>query len=187
MAHTSGELEKATSGKIIKDLFNRVTTAIDNFFPLTLENIVNFFPIALANIEIFLPLPWSNMIEVGKMKHRKNHNTHDENYDHVVVRMGWTYAQGNNGHTLPLYPAYGITYDDYPIVLASTGATRPVSEGTPQNINDLLYHHSVQQTVIVKSTSRGQCTLLLYREDPGIDFGSDTYFGVSWIAIGKKT
>jgi len=135
--------------------------------------------------------------KLGKFFHRQRHTTNIEDYGNIVVRSGWTYKQGNDTQSLVWEDIpYGITYDEgrmhppieeegTPLIILSSGPKRLVSEGPPAKLSDMKgatewpegkYPYKIGLTTF---NARLQIEHDLY--------SSLYYYGLLWIAIGKKT
>jgi hypothetical protein len=122
---------------------------------------------------------------IGKIRHRRNHETDDENYINPVVRIGWTYLQGDNSGSITIPVTYGITFNDYPILFASVLGRRLVSGGAPTGIEDIISGILGYVSLNIHSIIKTQGSVTLYKEDP-LTFTDDSYYAIAWIAIGKK-
>lgn len=123
--------------------------------------------------------------EIGKARHRKNHNTNDENYTDIVIRQGWTYIPGDGTPGFEEAVGIGITYDDYPTIFTNCIGMRLVTSGPPANPGDFNF---LPPTLIITSAQtavKNEFTLQAQIRD-GSAFSASYYYGFSWIAIGQK-
>jgi hypothetical protein len=121
---------------------------------------------------------------IGKIRHRRNHETDDENYINPVVRIGWAYLQGDWTPDILINPSYGITFDDYPIFLGQALGRRPTNEGPPTDIND--FNQDAESPIYVMANSHQKDQGYIYLGGTGPVFSGNYYYGAVWIAIGKK-
>jgi hypothetical protein len=125
------------------------------------------------------------LLEIAKVRHRKNHNANDENYTNVVIRQGWTYIAGADADETEIHIPVGITYDDYPTALAISIGLKETVSGAPTNPHDFDTWVDPPVVIQVGIFAKDEIYIHMKRTD-GSNLVSTEYYGVSWMTIGKK-
>lgn len=121
----------------------------------------------------------SKLVKIKVLRQNDTTNAYKAN---GAILTGWGQIQGNNTDTVEESVAFGITFSEVPIVVASF-ASAYSGGGAASALSDFTAVSSTLHSSIVSAITTGGFTFKLYRA--ATTLVSSNYHGYTWIAIGQ--
>ena len=119
---------------------------------------------------------------IAKICHRDNPGGSEEDYENIVMRMGWSYSTSASD-TQTYEIDFGIEYDEEPLVLISVGMTHWTDILPPEYLWQFI-STITEYTWYNQIITKTGVTVTLKKD---IAFDRFLEHGLVWLAIGKKT